>query len=357
MGASTEFTKKRILVKAGWRRYYTFRVQGWLNGKRIRMNFKDEAEADGELLKRNIEVANENSARKVTAQNTHLTDEQINEAEAAFQRLNGKSLTLAVDHFIETYHEPATTLPLEKIMEQFLAEKKGEITEIVHGTYRRDIWSFLGPLERKKQLHKIQPIDVENFLTSRRCPTVGRHTKWATEGGLKVPAKIGPCRWNHLRTTLNTFFEWCRMAPRKWVSENPVHDIRKKKVKHRTPPVVHGKTCIELMAHVMGYKNGILVPYCYLTLFAGIRPAARCGEIWKFANHPDLKDLIKREDSVIQIPPEVAKTGRQRFIVIQPNLARWMDAFPISRYPVYPRNLEAMMTEVRKQFEIGRAHV
>jgi integrase len=87
------------------------------------------------------------------------------------------------------------------------------------------------------------------------------------------------------------------------------------------------------------------VPFFALCLFAGIRPCIRTGEITKLSP----KD-IKLDTGVIHIEPEVSKVRMKRNVDIQPNLAAWLRAYPVDRFPIVPPNLEEVRTSIAKKF-------
>jgi integrase len=87
------------------------------------------------------------------------------------------------------------------------------------------------------------------------------------------------------------------------------------------------------------------VPFFSLCLFAGIRPCIRTGEITKL----NPKD-IKLDTGVIHVEPEVSKVRMKRNVVIQPNLAAWLHAYPLERFPIVPPKLEEVRTSIAKKF-------
>jgi hypothetical protein len=62
-----------------------FRLTGWLEDLRIRKNFPSRAEAAAE--RQTMEIQQILSATGVRTADTRLSDEQLHEAESAFQRL------------------------------------------------------------------------------------------------------------------------------------------------------------------------------------------------------------------------------------------------------------------------------
>src|ERR1700689_442739 len=96
-----------------------FRVSGWLDGKRIRKNFATRAEAEAE--RQVFEIGNLQGKAGVRAAVTRLTDEQLHEAEAAFQRLAGQqeSLSFCVDYALANYRAPER----QKLLVDAIAEE------------------------------------------------------------------------------------------------------------------------------------------------------------------------------------------------------------------------------------------
>jgi len=99
------------------------------------------------------------------------------------------------------------------------------------------------------------------------------------------------------------------------------------------------------MAYVEGFKGGRLVPFFALCLFAGIRPCLRTGEILRLK--PEHIDL---ETGVIRIEPDVSKVKELRRVTIQPNLAIWLKAYPLKKFPIIIPNLQKFRAKVAKRF-------
>ena len=90
----------------------SFRVSGYLNGVRIRRNFKSKEEAAAE--KACLALQNLQLASNLHAVTTVLTDAQVREAEAAFRRLGGdsRSLSFCVDYALTNHREAAKQMTL-----------------------------------------------------------------------------------------------------------------------------------------------------------------------------------------------------------------------------------------------------
>src|SRR3990172_8401749 len=83
-----------------------FRVSGWLDNKRVRKNFPTRAEAEAE--RQVLEIQRLQAATGVRVAATRLTDQQLQDAEAALRRLadQGHSLLFCVDFTLANYRTP-----------------------------------------------------------------------------------------------------------------------------------------------------------------------------------------------------------------------------------------------------------
>jgi site-specific recombinase XerD len=317
--------------------YSTFLLSGWRHGSRYRKQFKSRDEAIGE--KNALEVEAANVGGEFRARNTRLSAAQLAECEAAIGRLGPKSLSLAVEWFLTTYREPVTSMALELAIAAFLAAKAPHVRPLALRDYRVTLTAFLAAFPARN-VHALTTADVQAFLANRG---------------------VGKKRLNNLRGDLNAFFVFCQAAPREWTRENPVKAIPKFRLARGIPEIISADTAANLMAYVEGYAGperskqlpGFLVPYFALTLFAGLRPSVPDGEACKLGMLPDPSRYVDQAMGVIRITPDVAKTNSVRSVTIQPNLAEWLMRYPLSKYPVVPRNAKPLVTEVRKKFGLG----
>ena len=118
------FTINRTRV-AGPFAYWTYRLTGWLRGRRIRKQFKSEVEASGAKARYEIEAANAITAglNHVKPVNTALAVDQVREAEAAFHRLGKRSLSFAVDWFLDNYRPPVIAKALPEAVLAFREDR------------------------------------------------------------------------------------------------------------------------------------------------------------------------------------------------------------------------------------------
>ncbi len=316
--------------------YRTHRLTGWLDGRRIREQYRSKDEALGR--KNVLEVQAANVGSDVKARTTRLSEAQLAEAEAAFSTLSGRSLSAAVSWYLTHYRPPVTPTTIETAVKAFLAERGQHVRARVLADYKRT----LGYLEKAFPgglVHEITTARIQEFLASRN---------------------VGKKRLNNLRGDLHAFFGYCRMMPREWIQNNPVTPIPQFRITRGLPTVITAKQAADLMAYVETYAGaqrselqpGCMVPYFALCLFAGIRPAVSGGEIAKLAA-PEAKDAINLTLGTITLAPKVSKVKCVRRVTIQPNLMQWLVRYPISKYPIMPPNSLKMIGEIRKKFSLG----
>jgi hypothetical protein len=62
---------------------------------------------------------------------------------------------------------------------------------------------------------------------------------------------------------------------------------------------------------------------------------------------------VRLDTGVIFIEPEVSKVRMKRAVTIQPNLAAWMRAYPLEKFPIMPRSFRRLRLKFQKQFELS----
>lgn len=308
----------------------SWRVTGTVDGKRVRKNFLKHADALEEIQSLRIKALNGETHRSAV---TTLTDLQIAEAQDAFDRLNGRySLREAIDYFLGNYKEPTSSFTISDVLDEFLDAKRAA------GVRERSIKQLKSTLTQftkavpKQLLHEISIADLEDYIKSK---------SWS------------PKTQNNFRADLHSFFEWCILKPRQWLSENPASDLPKFKIERGIPQILSFKQSKELMEYV-AEKDAGMVPYFALALFAGIRPQYLGGELGKIAQMgADAWDLIDFRNKVIRIPPEISKTGEYRTINIQPNLADWLKPFAKEKASIAVANFERRLKKIRAEKKLG----
>lgn len=117
-----------------------FRFSGWLDGKRIRKNFPTRADADAE--RQVFEIGHLQAKSGVRAALTRLSDEQLHEAEAAFQRVTGhrQPHSCWVDFALANYRAPEKEKRLADAIVEYVAAKEHEHEQDLHSIHPQALW-------------------------------------------------------------------------------------------------------------------------------------------------------------------------------------------------------------------------
>ncbi len=260
---------------------FSFRVEGRLNGVRIRRNFKTREEAAAE--KAALEVKALQVASNLRAVSTSLTEVQVREAEEAYRRLEGRSRSLLFyfDFALANFREPEQQKPLNAGIEEYVASKQKEC--------ERSLLSSL-------QLRSIK--DELKFL--QRYFPVGPFGQLTPANLVKYLERGNPAlkTYNNRRALISTF---CKFALRQdWLVTNPIEKTPYHRIHHRrgSAVTISAAYAKDLMAYLETYENGVMASYFALYLFAGIRPSQRDGEIAKLR-----PEHIRMNTGVILIEP------------------------------------------------------
>lgn len=306
----------------------SWRVAGWLHGLRIRKNFptREEAAAEKAVLELKALQASAGMRPALTA----LDDLQLREAEALFRRLagRGRSLSFYLDFALANYREPEQQKTLVAAVTEYTAAKEHE--------FEQDHLSEPQFKRIKSELKRLQEHFSGKSVAELSTPILTAFLEIGRPG-LKTH--------NNRRGILSTF---CKFAfLRGWAAENPVLKVPHHRLRRRRGAAVT-LTAIEaaqLMDYLEGFEGGRWVPYFSLCLFAGIRPGVPYGEIRKL-----MPAMVNLEEGLIHVPAEVSKVREPRRVTVQPNLARWLRAYPLDRFPIVVGNFRQRIRPIRKKF-------
>ena len=323
----TPFVVSRFVNRNG---ITSWRVDGRIHGLRIRKNFKTRSEAGAEKAALDIKAIQADSGVRTTT--TRLTDEQLHEAEAAFRRLASapKSLDFYLDYALTNYRAPEREITLEAAVAAYFGTKQKE-----HDN------GMLSPCQLK---------DIRVRLDELKKCFPGKSMAELSRDVLAAHCHRGnpkPKTFNNRRGILFTFFKFSFFQD--WVAVNPLEKVPHLRIGHRrgSAKTLTAEQCEKLMRYIETFEGGVFVPYFCLCLFAGIRPSILVGEISKLR-----PESIHLETSAIMIEPEVSKVRMKRNVTIHPNLAAWLRAYPISRFPIIPKNATNLRRGICKKFNL-----
>jgi integrase len=334
-----------------------FRVSGTLFGERVRKNFETRTEAVACRQELNVDHLKGDPTGQTIW--TTLTNDQNRDAIAAANQLKAadskRNLSFAVSYFLQHYKEAAEEMTVSLAVKEYLCEKDREV--------HRDILTFRQYRSIKIEMEKfneffgerivggIQPDEIKDYLESPpRYQNPNR----------KPSPVLSLKTFNNRRGYLSTLFKFCFL--KKFVAENPIPHVPHFKIKKSrgTATTLSAEEAKEFMAFLETYKGkqnkdetywgkeGCMVPYYTLALFAGIRPDYKDGEITKLRP----KD-IRLDTGVILIEPEASKVNEKRSIKIQPNLRLWLEKYQQDEFPIIPeRRFRDMWADVRTHYTL-----
>jgi integrase len=139
---------------------------------------------------------------------------------------------------------------------------------------------------------------------------------------------------NSYRSRLSLLFEFGRKCG--WVGSNPLSDVAKAKVREALPGIL----TVEQTARLLEAAGEETLPFWALATFGGLRTAELTRLQW---------EDIHFADKLIEVPATSSKTGSRRFVIIQPNLQRWLAPYHDRRGPVGPPNLRKLLETDRER--------
>lgn len=306
----------------------SWRVDGYFNGLRIRRNFKTREEAAAE--QGTLELKRLNATNGLHTIATVLTAEQVREAEAVFHRLGGKArpLSFYVDFTVANYRQPESQKLLAEAVTEYVSAKEHELEQ--DHISRPQMERIRADL--KKLNTHFPRVSVAEF-------TVAKIVEFLETG------RPGMKTYNNRRGIVSTFFKFSYQ--RGWIAENPIpkvphYRIRRRRGMAQTLSIAQAQA---LMDHFESFEGGRWVPYFALCLFAGIRPGVPHGEITKLK-----AEAVNLEAGIVYVSADVSKVREPRRVTIQPNLAAWLRAYPLSKFPLVVGNFQKRRLKFAKEF-------
>lgn len=356
-------------------------VRGTIGGKQLRPEFSDRTEALAFAEQKNSELHGHAADHAPVV--TRLSPSAVRDAEVAFAQLSHEfpdlklhdlveyyrglaatfnldeakrigpaikrlktkypdaNVAAAVDWLVANYRPPKNTLTLEKALEHYLADVARRHDT---GSLSKPQFDRIGYAMTQLETHFGSKEPLAN-LTTARLQEFMKETTHGKDGSSTFSNKT----WVNRRGYLTAFAEYCRQEG--WLDDNPASGIRnfkKKDMPKPKPAILSVEQATKLMADLETYEGGRLVPFYALCLFAGIRPDWDNGEISKLK--PEHFDLAQRQ---LTLPSEITKTHRTRIVVLQPNLLKWLRAYPLMQMPITFVGFETLHVRARQRHKLG----
>ena len=253
--------------------------------KRERRYFDSKKQADAFCEQERIRL------RKYGTASRSLRPGEIDEAAAAFEKLNGTGISLlqAVEKVLQWKRSRENSLTFRSMFERFMEAKKGKRS----APYLRELRYTLS---RFAALHDCLACEIT-------ASQIEEQLKGKTES-------VHNASLRDLRAVFNFAIR------RGWCVENPVKRIEMHSLKMRKEILTDAEVAALLKA--VCETEFELLPYHVLCIFAGIRPKE--VERLSWAN-------INMDEHYIEVPDEKSKTAIRRIVEMEPLLIQWLDYF------------------------------
>lgn len=356
-------------------------VRGTVDGTQIRREFSVRDEALAFIEQRTSEQHGEAIDRGTVA--THLSPSAVRNAEVATAQLERDFPDKSLIDAVEYYREVAPMMPLRDAVsfnkafaglkakypdatlaevcawftQHFRPSKNAVTLKIALEHYAKEVlrrkgtnalsqWQFDSIGFAMSQLEKYfgPETSIANLTTIRLKEYLEKTTK-ARDGSATYSNKT----WANRRSYLMSFFSHC--IGEHWLEENPARGLKKytkADFSNKTPCILTAKQAKKLMEFVERHADGRMVPYFVLTLFCGVRPTAKNGEISR-VEATDI-DLRNRE---LTLEKEKTKTGEKRIVRLEPNVVQWLKVYPLKDYPIIATNFRKLHLKIREDFSLG----
>jgi hypothetical protein len=124
------------------------------------------------------------------------------------------------------------------------------------------------------------------------------------------------------RLAVSNFFNWA--VRREYAAANPMDKIDRLEVDETEPQILSLADCRGLLISARDHKEGLLLPYVALGLFAGLRPAELSRPTWA---------KIDLAEGTVTIDGSMAKTRQRRIVKLSANAVAWLQDFALQKPP------------------------
>jgi integrase len=283
------------------------------SGKVERRFFATKLEAQGFIREQTARLQNQGAGGpKLTPAQREIADKAFSRLQAALPGESEAVLLDAVKDYLTARDRRSRSKPfLEAYREwqDFTATKK---KRGISDKYRRQI---AYALPRFAPLHSKLVCDI---------------TLEDVDATLSVAVNKGSrAARNALMRVLRACLKWC--LGNEWLDKVPVQSKRHGLDTGRRQPNVLKPAQVERLLATCAEIDMELLGYYAIAIFAGVRPNDELAELqWE--------DVFAGDGDAIHIPETVAKTGRARYVPIEPTLRAWLDYINPPRIgPVVPR--------------------
>lgn len=216
-----------------------------------------------------------------------------------------------VEYFLKNYREPVRQITVVDAINLFIKdrEKQNRRPDTL-----RNLRGRLGMFSRlygQKHVAEVTMDDCRDFVFRKGT---------------------GPRNQINDHRVVTNYFNWC--VRRQFAITNNMAIVDRLAVDSQEPSILSLADCRKLLAAARDYKDGMLLPYTVLSLFAGLRPAEVARLTW------DRIDLV---EGTVTLDGSMAKTRQRRIVKLPENAVAWL-------LPLAPKRPEFTTATFARQF-------
>jgi len=308
---------KKPLVSATTHPRYKFVVLFTQSGQRKNRFFKTKVEAktfakqqETDLLNHGVELAGIPHDLRV-------------EATKCVERLKpvNTTLTEAVDFFLKHARPAGGTITIQKLVEEFLAAKrKAGKRESYLSVQKVVLGGFARSFDKDRNANEIGRQNIEAYLDGKNWTLRTRR---------------------NVQRDLHNLFGFALL--RKYCASNPVAELEEISFTEPAPGILSVTEAAALLTSAEQYKDGLMLPYVALGLFAGLRTVELEKLDWQ---------EIDLAEKTVEITAEKAKTRARGIVDLSDNLIEWLRPYKKRNGSIAPIGPCHHFRDVRKQAKI-----
>lgn len=284
------------------------------NGRNRRF-FKDRREAETFLQAKRIE--RENYGIAGTSFNERQRAEYL-ECSEALKQFNA-TIRDAVNFYLPHLHATKRTCTATELVHELLTVKEADGASERYLSDLRSRLTQFAECFNGKPVSEITSPQIDEWLRSLSDKETGK--------------RLSPVTRNNFRRVLIVAFNFAR--ERGYCVGNPAEKTARAKVVENAIGIL----TVEQTARLLESAPPELLPYIAIGAFAGLRRTELERLDWK---------EVDLQSGLIEVTASKAKSARRRFIKIQPNLAKWLQASAQLSGNVTPRNYRELLDSGRE---------
>jgi integrase len=268
-----------------------WKVDGYINSKRVRTFYRTKEEAEEAASIKNIELQNHGHQHAQIPSYLRIQALHCNDLLEPL----GVSLSTAVEYYLAHHDIRSKSLPVAQACQRFITDssrrlENGEIGQRHHEHLVKSLRKFNAEFAQR-QICDLSSNDIETWLN---CLPLAAESKNS-----------------HRRSIYRLFWQ-----AKKWglVKENPVTEIEiltDRRVKAKLPGILS----LEQAAKLLETAPQSVLPVVAIGLFAGLRSSEINQLRW---------EDVRWEKRVIDCSAKITKTASRRLVEMSDNLLEWL---------------------------------